>query len=86
MGSDQPDVISAVVRGWGAASANNADGPRIIGRLGRIDLSVIYAGITRMLSGSDQSQSATSVKWQEIGALDARMESRHNRCCSAASA
>jgi hypothetical protein len=70
-GSDQPDVLSTVVRGWGAASANNADGPRIIGRLSRIDLSAIYGDITRMLSGSAQSELATFVKWQEIP--DARL-------------
>jgi hypothetical protein len=70
-GSDEPDVLSAVVRGWGTASADNADGPRIIGRLSRIDLSAIYGDITRMLSSSGQSESATSVKWQEIP--DARL-------------
>jgi hypothetical protein len=70
-GGDQPDVLSAVVRGWGAASADNTDGPTIIDKLSRTDLSAIYRDVARMLSGSGQSQSATPVKWQEIP--DARL-------------
>ena len=65
---NQPDVLGAVVRGWGAASAGDTDAPEIIGRLSRIDLSAIFRDVTRMLSGSGQSQPATSVKWQEIPA------------------
>jgi hypothetical protein len=66
LGGDQPDVLSAIVHGWGAASADDTDGPKIIDRLSRIDLSAIYRDVTRMLSGSGQSQSATPVKWQAI--------------------
>jgi hypothetical protein len=68
IGGGQSDVLSAVVRGWGDASAEDTDGPAVIDMLSHLNLSVICSDVARMLSGSGQSQPANRVKWHEIPA------------------
>jgi hypothetical protein len=66
-GGAQPDILSAVIRGWGAAAAGDTDAQTIIDRLSLIDLSTAYGDVTQLLAGSGRSEAAPT-EWHRIPA------------------
>jgi Domain of unknown function (DUF4020)/SIR2-like domain len=65
-GGDKPDIISAVIRGWGGAIAEEADAQEIIAKLNHMDLSTTYRDVARLLSGTGQNESARTAKWHQV--------------------
>ena len=65
-GDTPPDILSAVIRGWGAATAEDAVARTIIARLSLTDLSRTYRDVARLLAGGDSE--AISTEWHRIPA------------------
>ena len=60
--STPPDILSAVIRGWGAASADDPVAREIIARLSATGLSRTYRDIARLLAGGG----AAPTEWHRI--------------------
>lgn len=60
-----PDILRAVIRGWSAASADDATARAILGRLSHAGLSAVAADVTQMLADGGQTETAPT-QWHRI--------------------
>lgn len=61
------DICSAVIQGWGGATADDSTANRILDSLNRADLSTLHGAVARMLAGVGQTE-AKSTPWQRFAA------------------
>jgi hypothetical protein len=66
-GGDHPDIVRAVISGWGAATLDDVTAGSIMARLGRIDLSAVADDVVLLLFDGGRTE-ATPTEWHRISA------------------
>lgn len=62
-----PDILRAVIRGWGATNIDRAAAEAIIERIGRVDLAAVSDAVASLLADGGQHETAPT-EWHRIPA------------------